>query len=122
MKQQRNQKKSINFWQMWKDVLIASLSKGQFPVALIGLIILVIIIKMPNEDISKLVFKIIDDIKTNVILSFFISPFLVIGWFFHVRWQRKMYRDEIQRISDARNDIQKHLIGPKMTSSERKGK
>ncbi len=107
---------------MWNNVLIASLSKGQFPVALLGLIIIVIILRLPPNDLSKLVIAIFDNITSNLIFSFFISPMLVLGWFFHVRWQRKMYIDEIKRITDERNNAQQHLIGEKMTSSEKKRK
>lgn len=65
------------------------------------------ILKMPASDVSKLAFEVIGDIRENFILSFFVSPFITLAWFFHVKWQRKTLRDEITRISDERNNLQK---------------
>jgi hypothetical protein len=40
----------IGFYHMLRDVLVASLNKGQFLVALNGLILIVLILKMPSAN------------------------------------------------------------------------
>lgn len=95
---------------MCRDVLIASLSKGQFTTALLGAIVLLVIAKMPASDISKLVFEIIEDIRGNFILSFFVSPFITLAWFFHAKWQRKTLTDEIERILEEKSELQRNKL------------
>ena len=77
------------------------------------------IVKMPASDVSKLAFEVIGDIRENFILSIFVSPFITLAWFFHVRWQRKTLSDEIARISDQRNSLQKEK-DDSVSSSENK--
>lgn len=43
----------FGFARMMRDVLVASIHRGQFPPALLGLVILAIVLKMPSEDVSK---------------------------------------------------------------------
>jgi hypothetical protein len=46
----------LGFAEMLRDILVASIGRGQFPVALLGLVALVSILKMPAADVSSLYF------------------------------------------------------------------
>ncbi len=116
-KQSRAEKRSINFWQMIRDVLVAALSKGQFPLALFGFILIFIIFKMPNEKVSELAFEIFYGVKSLNLIGIIISPIMLLGWFVHLRWQRKIFTMEIDRISQERNLYQKELLGKNINSS-----
>jgi len=116
-KQSRAEKRSINFWQMIRDVLVAALSKGQFPLALFGFILIFIIFKMPNEKVSELAFEIFYGVKSLNLIGIIISPIILLGWFVHLRWQRKIFTMEIDRISQERNLYQKELLGKNINSS-----
>jgi len=107
----------INFFRMVRDVFIASMSKGQFPLAITGIILMLMIIKMPSEDVSKLVFKLIDLTVNMKIIGYVISFFTTIGWYFHSKFQRRTFTDEINRISEERNELQKQLLGKRIKSS-----
>jgi len=45
---------------MVRDVLVASLNKGQFPVAIIAAIVVVALWKMPGEEVARLAFEILN--------------------------------------------------------------
>jgi hypothetical protein len=100
-----------------RDVLIASLNKGQFPLALLALIILALIWKLPAEDVSALVFMTFNK------LEYWGYPLSVVafgGWFFHARRQRQLIVAELERISHERDKIQEKTLGGRVKSSEGK--
>lgn len=113
----KNENRSINFWQMVRDVLIAALSKGQFPLALLGFILMLIIVKMPGDKVSELAFEIFKELKSQNLIGIVISPIIGMGWFFHIRWQRRIFTKEIHRVSEERNHYQQKLIGENVNSS-----
>ena len=50
----------VSLFEFLRDVLIASIEKGQFPAALIAIIALSMIWRMPPADVGKLVFRLLD--------------------------------------------------------------
>jgi hypothetical protein len=55
-----------------RDVLVASMNKGQFPIAALSLISIIVIIKMPSSDVAKLVFRMLGTAE----------ELRVVGWIF----------------------------------------
>lgn len=45
---------------MLRDVLVASLNGGQFPLAIIGLIMVIAVCRISPPDLSRLVFRLLD--------------------------------------------------------------
>jgi hypothetical protein len=43
-------RKEMTFFQMLRDVLVASLNRGQFPMAIMGLIVIIAVCRMPPAD------------------------------------------------------------------------
>ena len=112
--QERNHP-GVTVAQAVRDVLIASLNKGQFPVALLTLVILSLIWKMPSEDVSTLVFMMFTR------LEYWGYPLSVLafgGWFFHARRQRRLIVAELERISHERDKVQEKTLGNRVKSSE----
>ena len=112
-----NSNDQVSFWQMVRDVLIVSMNKGQFPVALIGMVFIVMLFKMPGADVSKLMFEILDDLKRGYLAGYGLGSATTIGWFFHAKKQRSMFANEMKRITAERNKIQEAKIGSKLKSS-----
>ena len=112
------QNRQIGWPQTIRDILIASMNRGQFPLAVVSLVVIVLILKMPEEDVSKLVFSIIDGLENWKLLGYFMSFGLAAGWFLHAKWQRKLLASEIERISNERNKVQAQKLGNKVKSSK----
>jgi hypothetical protein len=103
---------------MLRDVFIASINKGQFPLAIAGGLAALLILKMPPEDVSRLVFRIFEGLKHGWLAGYVISALSLGGWFFHARFQRRIINDEMTRISNERNKSQsKAMGGTKLPSS-----
>jgi hypothetical protein len=103
---------------MIRDILIASLNKGQFPLAIVGLLVAIVLARMPPEDISKLVFLIIENLKNGAFVGYVLFVATTGGWFVHARFQRRVITGEMRRISDERTRVQEKALGKPLPSSE----
>jgi hypothetical protein len=108
----------FSYAQMMRDVLVASMNKGQFPLAIVALIFIVIIVKMPAEDVSKLMFHVVERLEQGQMIGYVLAVFFAMGWFFHARFQRRLINDEMQRISQQRTSLQARTLGKRIKSSE----
>lgn len=103
---------------MMRDVLVASINKGQFPWAILAMIVISMIWRMPPEDVSKLAFHVLQALEQRTILGYAISFILAIGWFFHSRYQRRIITGELDRVANQRNRLQAQTLGNRVKSSE----
>jgi hypothetical protein len=102
-----------------RDVLIASINKGQFPFAILGLVSLTLIIKMPSDDVSKLVFRLVDGMERDSLSGYFLSLLILIGWYIHARYQRRVINGEIERMAAERNTLQSKSLGQQRIRSSK---
>lgn len=102
-----------------RDVLIASINKGQFPFAMLGVVLLALIVKMPSEDVSELVFRLVDGAERDSLLGYLLSLFVLAGWYVHARYQRRVIAREIGRIAAERNMLQSRNLGQHRIKSSR---
>ena len=104
---------------MLRDVLVTSINRGQFPPALIGLIILAVVLKMPASDVRALLFHMTDLMERHEIFGYALAAVCAAGWFIHARMQRRWIGDELRRISSERAELKAWILGTKRdTSSE----
>jgi hypothetical protein len=108
----------VTIAQAVRDVLIASMNKGQFPLALLVLVILAFLFKMPPDDVSRLAFELFQNIVNGKLLGYILGGGATIGWLGHSKWQRRVLSAEIERISLERNDLQMKLLGDNIRSSK----
>jgi len=102
-----------------RDVLIASINKGQFPFAILGLVLLALIMRMPPEDVSKLVFRLLDGLERGSLLGYLLSLLFLAGWYVHARYQRRVISGEIARMAAERNMLQSKNLGQQRIKSSR---
>jgi hypothetical protein len=76
------------------------------------------LLKMPGEDVSKLVFSIRDELVNGSLLGYLLFFVSTVGWFTHSRWQRKVLSLEIDRVVVERNKVQEQKLGYKLKSSQ----
>src|SRR5258707_6633164 len=103
---------------MLRDVLVASMNKGQFPSVLLTLIILSLIWRMPSADVGKLVFELVDGARSGWLFGYAAAGVSILGWYFHARYQRRLITGEMRRIANERSALQSQTLGKKLKSSE----
>ncbi len=108
----------VTFWHMWRDVLVTAMNKGQFPLALLGLILIVILIKLPSETISKLTSRLYGDLKNLSLVGYVMWVLTMAAWYAHARLLRRTYAMELSRLSAERTRLQDRQLGDLMSSSE----
>lgn len=103
----------------FRDIFVASINKGQFPLAILGLIVMSLIWKMPPEDVSKLVFRIVDGVERGALLGYLLALISIVGWYFHAKYQRRVISAELERVATERNVLQTKKLGPQRIKSSR---
>jgi len=108
----------VGAFEMMRDVLVASINKGQLPVALLGFIIVVVILKMPGGEVAKLVLRLVDVSERKWVIGYVVAIALALCWYFHARYQRRYFTGEMNRLSRERTALQEKMLGEHVKSSE----
>lgn len=107
-----------NFWGMIQNVLIASLNKGQFLGAFVGLIFLIMIIKLTPEDTNKLLLEIFEMFGNKYYIGWALGAISSFGWYISTKRLRRIHQKEIDRISQEKKTLQEKVTDKKLTSSK----
>lgn len=89
-------KYSPNMWGMVQNVLINATNKGQIIAGFVGMIILIGILKMPPEDVSKLFFKTFDALKSLYALGWVLTFFVTVTSVIMFNRLRRMHKQEMK--------------------------
>lgn len=81
----------------FRDIFVASISKGQFPLAIVSLIVMSLIWRMPPEDVSELVFRIVDGLERGALLGYGLALAAFGCWHVHARHLRRVISLELSR-------------------------
>jgi hypothetical protein len=81
----KNTNSKTNGWDALTNVLIASMNKGQFPLAIAALVFSFMIWRMPSEDVSKLVFQVFNSLIAAKMLGYGLFALTVGSWFAHAK-------------------------------------
>lgn len=106
-----------NFWGMVRDIIIASINKGQFLLMGGWLIIFVLILKVDSNEASHLLrnFKtLLIDLR---ILGWSLSGITIVGWYFNLKFVRRSFHREMNRISREKKEYQEKQLGYKLDTS-----
>ncbi len=118
MPKRKNSPGGTNLWDMLRDVLIASMAKGQLPLAIFGLVCVIIVLRMPSADVSRLAFNVLDKLEARYYLGYGLWLLTIGAWFYHTRWQRKTITGEVNRIGEEKTKLQEKLAGKGLESSK----
>lgn len=99
-------RRGMTFSHMLRDVLVASLHKGQFPVAIIGVIVIIAVLRMSPADLSRLVFRLLDAAETHEYGGYALSIVIALGWGLHSKRQQRQMMVEIKRLTEQRSGHQ----------------
>lgn len=111
---------SVTWAQAIRDMIVTSMNRGQLPIlgalGLAGLLIF----RMPEDDISTLVFEILSSLKTGELWAYVAEFFTLGAWFAHAKIMRKMFSKEAERIGVEKSKIQNKATGVNFKSSNKK--
>ena len=96
---EESQKHKVNGWEFLQTVLVAALDKGQLPAMFLGLGLLIVIWKLPSDQIIPFVERLLDVPKFFSILGWILALFAIPGAYYVTRFQKRVHKDEIRRIA-----------------------
>lgn len=114
----RNQR--IGWPQVVRDIVLRIVGKGQLLMLVAGIIILVIVLRMPTDDISKLAFRLLEIFEVEKLLGYGLWFITLIMWGLHSKFQRRIIHDEMERLSEERTKLQTLKLGHQIKPSGRK--
>ncbi|TYK73184.1 hypothetical protein FSY59_00565 [Comamonas sp. Z3] len=74
-----------------RDVFIASINKGQFPFAVVGAILALLLMRVPQEDIVPLIKWMVETVGSAYYLGYLLFVATVFAWYFHAQRVRKEF-------------------------------
>ena len=78
-----------------RDVFIASINKGQFPFAIVGAIVLLLIFRLPANEIVPLIHWMVEKLSSIWYLGYFLFVCTVFAWYFHSQRIRREVTDQM---------------------------
>lgn len=114
----RTEKHKVTIAEATRDVVIASMNKGQLPLVFVGFYVLVILIRVPDHELVSFLRKFAFALKDYCYWGYILSILITFGWFFSARMMRKMHSEECHRIGKEKSSLQEKLLG--VTNGEKK--
>src|SRR5438874_8270492 len=92
-------KRPINYkftiWEMFSNIFVAAINKGQLPVAILGLLLVIWAIRLPASDLSVFTSNVLDGLKRGYLLGYLLFIITLGLWFFfNKRLRRKAYNEQ----------------------------
>lgn len=114
-------KPKVTFWHMWRDIFVAAINKGQFLTAILGLLLLVIVWRLPSEELSAITKDVVNSLKSGYLVGYALFALALLGWFAHAKSLRTIATTEQKRIGNEKSELQKRAgLGNRVRSSKKK--
>lgn len=109
----------MNFWAMVNNVVLRAIGRGQLPLLGVISIIILILWRMPSEDLSQLIRDIFTVAIAKYLLGYIIAIVAIIYWNRSSKKMRRAHAAEISRLADEKTKLQNLLLDKRVESSER---
>ena len=86
-----NQNSKVTWAQAVRDVLNTAMNRGQLPILIVMLSFLLILYKLPQEDISKLTFTFLEYLKAGYVLGYVLFISALLAWVYDAKRNRRNY-------------------------------
>ena len=120
MGKSKNHPQGVTWPQAARDVLTASMTKGQLPLVIVGCILLSLIWRMSESKVDSTVDALLDGLNHFWLMGYLFFLCALLGWYFHLKHQRRLFTTEMNRVTDERNKLQEHKLGNRLQSSDRR--
>lgn len=112
---------AVGWAQAIRDMVIASMNKGQLPVLAVAFVLVIAALRMPPEQVSNFAFSVLRHLVTGHLGGWALSGLLTIGWWFHAKSMRELFKSEFDRIGTEKSAAQSKAAGKKFPGSRKRG-
>ncbi|MCC5806349.1 MAG: hypothetical protein JJU00_08470 [Opitutales bacterium] len=96
----------INAWTFLRDVFVRAIDRGQLPLLLIGSAFLIVLWRLPEEQLLPLMEKIIALLASGRILGYVLFILTLVAWVVHASLMRRAAHHEHHRIGREKSEMQ----------------
>ncbi len=79
----------FGFAEMLRDVLVTSIERGQFLSAMVSLIVITIVVKLPADLMSALFGRFLESLDRGCVLGYVAATALAVPWIWRWRWRNR---------------------------------
>lgn len=108
----------VTAWQFLRDVFVTSINKGQFPIAILALVISIYCVRVPPDVLAEHGREVFVGLKNGYLVGYVLFIMTVGGWWSHAKGLRRKHYEELDRIAPEKTELQKKLLGNKVKSSK----
>lgn len=94
-----------------RDVFIASINKGQFPFAVVGAILALLLWRVPEAEIVPLIRWMVETVGTIYYLGYFLFVTTVFAWYFHAQRVRAETTAQFNAFKSGQKTVAKRPKG-----------
>lgn len=100
------------------NVFIASINKGQFPLAILGAILIAYCFRVSPEVLAEHGREVINALKAGYFFGYLLGFSSVAGWYLHTKALRRSHHDELDRVTKEKTALQNKQLPGKVKSSK----
>ncbi|WP_371194211.1 hypothetical protein [Glaciecola sp. SC05] len=112
----KNNNNQVTWAKAFRDIVVSSINKGQFPLVALFLLLVIISWRIPSEVIGKVV----EDVMysgNRGIYGYILSLIIALVWFVHSKKMRREHSDELERIGTEKSKLQSKASNRNFKSS-----
>jgi hypothetical protein len=106
-------------WHAIRDIIVASINKGQFLVAILGGVLLVTAWRMPAEQLPELAKRTLELLVKGKLLGWALFVVVSAAWAILGQVGRNAHRKEVKRIGAEKSKAQSRVQGKDVKSSNK---
>lgn len=109
-KKPKSSSHEVSWPEACRDVLIASMDKGQLPLMFVTLLVLLLVWKTPETVVGELAKTIVQNLKDFYLLGYVLFIITFSGAWYLLRTLRQMHMDECHRVGMEKTELQQKQI------------
>lgn len=109
----------VTWPQAARDITVSAINRGQLLLLGCVAIVMLLIWKMPGEDVTPLVREILQKLEQLHFIAYILLGITLAGWYAHAKVNRRNFSEELRRVGNEKSKLQALRAGNEFKSSER---
>ena len=101
-----------------RDIVIEAMGRGQLPILFFLAILLLLVFKMPEGDVTLLFSDLLEKLSQWGIWGCIIALLVIISWSIHIKYLKRKFHQEYRRISKEKSKLQSEMAGIEFQPSD----
>lgn len=107
-----------NIWGMIQNIMIAGMNKGQLLASIFGIVIIILIVKIPNSEIVPFIGKVANGFGETKYVGWFLFSVTAIITYYQNKKLRRSFSEELNRITEEKKRLQEKIHKTNLPTSK----